>query len=210
MANIKEQCRQCRREGEKLFLKGDRCFSQKCAIFRRSYAPGIHGMASARKKMSDYGVQLREKQKVKRIYGVLETQFRNYYKKAEKKEGLTGEVLLQLLEMRLDNIVYRMGFASSRRLAKQLVGHGHFVINGKKINVPSYQTKAGDKIIVKKSSEKNIYFTNLKKEKKEGKEECPWLLVDLPKLKGEVKNIPLREDLDPNINEHFIVELYSK
>lgn len=208
MANIKEQCRQCRREGEKLFLKGERCYTQKCAVFRRSYAPGIHGLASARKKTSDYGVQLRAKQKVKRIYGVLEKQFRNYYEKADSKQGLTGEVLLQLLEMRLDNVVYRMGFASSRRLAKQIVGHGHFTVNAKKVDVPSYSVKVGDKIEVKKSSQKNSYFTEIVK-KKPG-EEVSWVLADLSKLKGEVKSLPEREDIDPNINEQLIVELYSK
>ncbi len=208
MAKIKEQCRQCRREGEKLFLKGDKCYSQKCPVARRTYAPGMHGLSSARRKISDYGTQLRAKQKVKRIYGVLEEQFRNYYKKAEKKHGLTGEVLLQLLEMRFDNIVYRMGFASSRRLARQLIKHGHFTVNGRKVDIPSYEVKSGDKIEVKKSKQTNNYFQELAK-KKEG-QEVSWLLVDPAKLRGEVKGIPLREDLDPNINEQLIVELYSK
>jgi len=209
MANIKEQCRQCRREGEKLFLKGERCSSQKCAIFRRSYAPGIHGLASARRKTSDYGMQLRAKQRVKRIYGVLERQFRNYYEKADgNKQGLTGELLLKFLEMRLDNVVYRMGFAPSRRMAKQLVGHGHFTVNGKKVDIPSYPTKAGDKIEVKKSSQKSSYFTEV--QKKKAGEEVSWVLVDLSKLKGEVKSVPEREEIDPNINEQLIVELYSK
>lgn len=208
MAKIQEQCRQCRREGEKLFLKGERCYSQKCSVFRRSYAPGIHGLASARKKTSEYGVQLRAKQKVKRIYGVLERQFRNYYKKAEGKKGLTGELLLQILEMRLDNTIYRMNFASSRRQAKEMVGHGHFTVNGKKVDVPSYEVKPGDKIEVRKSSRTNKYFSEVSKRKI--KEEVSWLLVDLAKMKGEVKAIPMREELDPNINEQLIVELYSK
>ncbi len=208
MAKIQEQCRQCRREGEKLFLKGERCSSQKCAVFRRSYAPGIHGLASGRRKMSDYGIQLREKQKVKRIYGVLEKQFRNYYKKAERKRGLTGELLLQTLEMRLDNVVYRMGFAPSRRTAKQIVGHGHFTVNSKKVDVPSYELKAGDKLEVKKSSQKNPYFSRMKDKK--DTIEISWLIVDLAKLRGEVKSVPAREDLDPNIQEQLIVELYSK
>ena len=208
MAKIKEQCRQCRREGEKLFLKGDKCYSQKCPVVRRTYAPGMHGLSSARRKISDYGTQLRAKQKVKRIYGVLEEQFRNYYKKAEKKHGLTGEVLLQLLEMRFDNIVYRMGFASSRRLARQLIKHGHFTVNGRKVDIPSYEVKPGDKIEVKKSKQTNNYFQELAKKKEV--QEASWLLVDPAKLKGEVKGIPLREDLDPNINEQLIVELYSK
>ncbi len=208
MAKIQEQCRQCRREGEKLFLKGERCYSQKCSVFRRSYAPGIHGLSSARKKVSEYGVQLRAKQKVKRIYGVLERQFVNYYKKAEGKQGLTGELLLQALEMRLDNIVYRMNFAASRRQAKELVGHGHFTVNGKKVDVPSYEVKPGDKIEVRKSSQKSKYFSELSKTK--AKEEVSWLLVDLAKMKGEVKAVPMREELDPNINEQLIVELYSK
>ena len=208
MAKIKEQCRQCRREGEKLFLKGDKCYSQKCPVVRRTYAPGMHGLSSARRKISNYGTQLRAKQKVKRIYGVLEEQFRNYYKKAEKKHGLTGEVLLQLLEMRFDNIVYRMGFASSRRLARQLIKHGHFTVNGRKVDIPSYEVKPGDKIEVKKSKQTNNYFQELAKKKEV--QEASWLLVDPAKLKGEVKGIPLREDLDPNINEQLIVELYSK
>lgn len=208
MAKIDEQCRQCRREGEKLFLKGERCFSQKCSVFKRSYAPGIHGMTSARKKTSDYGTQLRAKQKVKRIYGILEGQFRNYYERAERKQGLTGELLLKFLEMRLDNVVYKMGFASSRRLSRQLVGHGHFTVNGKKVDVPSYGVKLGDKIEVKKSSQKNSYFTEISKKK--DKEEAPWVLADLSKLKGEVKAMPEREDIDPSINEQLIVELYSK
>jgi len=208
MANIKEQCRQCRREGEKLFLKGERCDSQKCAIFRRAYAPGIHGLASGRKKMSDYGIQLREKQKVKRIYGVLEKQFRNYYADAEKRKGLTGELLLKNLETRMDNVVYRMGFAPSRRTAKQIVGHGHFTVNGKKIDVPSYQVKAGDKIEVKKSSQGNAYFSKVKDKK--DKNEINWFLVELSKLRGEIRSLPERDDMDPNINEQLIVELYSK
>lgn len=208
MANIKEQCRQCRREGEKLFLKGERCDSQKCAIFRRSYAPGIHGLASARKKTSDYGVQLRAKQKVKRIYGVLEKQFRTYYEKADAAQGLTGELLLKSLEMRLDNVVYRMGFASSRRLAKQLVGHGHFTVNGKKVDIPSYATRPGDKLEVKKTSQKNAYFAEIAKKK--SNDGVTWVISDLSKLKGEVRAIPEREEIDPNINEQLIVELYSK
>ncbi|RJO60027.1 30S ribosomal protein S4 [candidate division WS5 bacterium] len=208
MAKIQEQCRQCRREGEKLFLKGERCNSQKCAVFRRTYAPGIHGLASGRRKSSDYGIQLREKQKVKRIYGILEGQFRNYYEKADAKQGLTGEILLKFLEMRLDNIVYRMGLAPSRRLARQLVGHGHFTVNGKGVNIPSYEVKAGDKIEVKKSSQGNSYFSEIKKKKE--KSEASWVLVDLAKLKGEVKSVPEREELDPNIQEQLIVELYSK
>jgi small subunit ribosomal protein S4 len=208
MAKTKEQCRQCRREGDKLFLKGERCNSQKCSFFRRSYAPGIHGLSSGRRKSSDYGVQLREKQKVKRIYGILEKQFRNYYEKSETKKGLTGEVLLKTLEMRLDNVIYRMGFTSSRRLARQLVGHGHFTVNGKRVDVPSYEVKAGDKIGVKKSSQGNSHFTEIKKKK--DKNEISWILADLTKLKGEVKSVPEREDIDPNINEQLIVELYSK
>ena len=208
MAKIKEQCRQCRREGEKLFIKGEKCYSQKCPVVRRAYAPGVHGLASARKKVSEYGTQLRAKQKVKRIYGVLEEQFRNYYKKAEGKQGLTGEVLLQLLEMRFDNVVYRMGFATSRRLARQLIKHGHFTVNGKKVDIPSFELKPGDKIEVKKSKQSNNYFKEIVKKKEN--QESLWLMADIAKLKGEVKGIPQREDIDPNINEQLIVELYSK
>lgn len=198
-------CRLCRREGQKLFLKGERCYSPKCAIEKRNYAPGQHGQS--RKKVSEYGLQLREKQKAKRFYGVLETQFRNYFDKAAKKKGMTGENLLIMLETRLDNAVFRMGFASSRKEARQLVRHGHFVVNGEKQNIPSFPVKAGDAIKVKEKSASSPKF----KEIKDMSISVPaWITVDVEKLEGKVVAMPRREDIDTPIAEHLIVELYSK
>jgi small subunit ribosomal protein S4 len=198
-------CRLCRREGQKLFLKGERCYSTKCALEKRNYAPGQHGQS--RKKMSEYGLQLREKQKAKRFYGVLETQFRNLFDKAAKKKGMTGENLLIMLESRLDNVVFRMGFASSRKEARQLVTHGHFTVNGKKVDIPSFEVKAGDVIKVKEKSTSSPKF----KEIKEMTISVPsWITVDVDKLEGKVVALPKREDIDTPIEEHLIVELYSK
>ena len=198
-------CKLCRREGQKLFLKGERCYSSKCAIERRNYAPGQHGQA--RKKQSEYGTQLREKQKAKRFYGVQETQFRNLYAKAEKKHGKTGENLMILLETRLDNFVFRLGFASSRKEARQLLTHGHFTVNGKKADIPSMEVKAGDVIAVKEKSQSSPKF----KEVKEMAITVPaWMTVDVEKLEGKVIAVPRREEIDTPIAEHLIVELYSK
>lgn len=198
-------CRLCRREGQKLFLKGERCYSPKCAIEKRNYAPGQHGQS--RKKVSEYGLQLREKQKAKRFYGVLETQFRNYFEKAAKKKGITGENLLIMLETRLDNAVFRMGFASSRKEARQLVRHGHFTVNGAKQNIPSFTVTAGDTIKVKEKSASSPKF----KEIKDMSISVPsWITVDVEKLEGKVVAMPRREDIDTPIAEHLIVELYSK
>lgn len=198
-------CRLCRREGQKLFLKGERCYSPKCAIERRNYAPGQHGQN--RKKMSDYGTQLREKQKTKRFYGMQETQFRNLFDKASRKKGITGENLLILLESRLDNVVFRLGFASSRKEARQLVTHNHFTVNGKKVNIPSYEVKAGDVIKVKEKSTNSPKF----KEVKEMSITVPsWLTVDVEKLEGKVVSLPTRSEIDTPVAEHLIVELYSK
>lgn len=198
-------CRLCRREGQKLFLKGERCYSTKCALEKRNYAPGQHGQS--RKKMSEYGLQLREKQKAKRFYGVLETQFRNLFDKAAKKKGMTGENLLIMLESRLDNAVFRMGFASSRKEARQLVTHGHFTVNGRKVDIPSFEVKAGDVIKVKEKSTSSPKF----KEIKEMTISVPsWITVDVDKLEGKVVALPKREDIDTPIEEHLIVELYSK
>lgn len=198
-------CRLCRREGQKLFLKGERCYSTKCALEKRNYAPGQHGQS--RKKMSDYGLQLREKQKAKRFYGLLETQFRNLFDKAAKKKGMTGENLLVMLETRLDNTVFRMGFASSRKEARQLVTHAHFTVNGKKVDIPSFEVKAGDVIKVKEKSANSPKF----KEIKDMAISVPsWLTVDVDKLEGKVVALPKREDIDTPIEEHLIVELYSK
>ncbi len=198
-------CRLCRREGQKLFLKGERCYSTKCALEKRNYAPGQHGQS--RKKISEYGLQLREKQKAKRFYGLLETQFRNLFDKAAKRKGMTGENLLIMLESRLDNVVFRMGFASSRKEARQLVNHGHFTVNGKKVDIPSFEVKAGDVIKVKEKSTSSPKF----KEIKEMTISVPsWITVDVDKLEGKVVALPKREDIDTPIEEHLIVELYSK
>ena len=199
-------CRLCRREGQKLFLKGERCYSTKCAVDRRSYAPGQHGQ-SRRVKITEYGLQLREKQKAKRFYGLMEAQFRNYFDKASKKAGLTGENLLIMLETRLDNVVFRMGFASSRKEARQLVTHNHFTVNGKKVNIPSYQVSAGDVIKVREKSASSPKF----KEIRDMSISTPsWISVDTDKLEGKVLSLPLREEIDTPVAEHLIVELYSK
>ncbi len=199
-------CRLCRREGIKLYLKGDRCYSDKCAIVRRPTAPGQHGQG--RRKASEYGIQLREKQKARRIYGVLEKQFARYFEMAERMKGITGENLLQLLERRLDNVVYRLGFASSRAQARQLVRHGHITVNGKRVNIPSYLTNVGEVIAVKEKSTALEHFKAVKENA--GKAVVPWLQVDHEKLEGTVIALPSREDIDVPIQEHLIVELYSR
>ncbi len=198
-------CKLCRREGEKLFLKGDRCYSSKCAMERKNYAPGMH--TNLRKKQSDYATQLREKQKTKRFYGLSETQFRNLFDKADKKSGITGENLLVMLETRLDNVVFRLGFASSRKEARQLVTHGHFTINGKKATIPSMEVKEGDVVAIKAKSCDSPKF----KEIKDMEITVPaWLSVDTDKLEGKVLALPTREQIDAPVAEHLIVELYSK
>ncbi len=199
-------CRLCRREGQKLFLKGERCYSTKCAMERRNFPPGQHGQGR-RSKISEYGIQLREKQKAKRFYGLQETQFRNLFEKAARKQGKTGENLLIALETRLDNVVFRLGFASSRKEARQLVVHGHFTVNGKKVDVPSYTVQPGDVIKVKERSTSSPKF----KEVKEMAITVPsWITVDVSKLEGNIVTIPTREEIDTPIAEHLIVELYSK
>lgn len=198
-------CRLCRREGQKLFLKGERCYSGKCAMDKRPYAPGQHGQG--RKKASDYGLQLREKQKAKRFYGVLETQFRNYFEKAARKPGITGENLLVMLETRLDNAVFRLGMGASRKEARQLITHGHFTVNGKKVDIPSYAVKPGDVIKVKEKSFSSPKF----KEMREMSVTVPaWLSVDIDKLEGKIISYPRREEIDVPVKEQLIVELYSK
>ena len=198
-------CRLCRREGQKLFLKGDRCYSGKCSLDLRKTVPGQHGQG--RSKISDYGLQLREKQKAKRFYGLQETQFRNLFDKAARKSGITGENLLILLETRLDNVVFRLGFASSRKEARQLVNHGHFQVNGKKVNIPSYAVKPGDVIKVKEKSTNSPKF----KEVKEMSITVPsWVAVDVEKLEGKILSVPTRAEIDTPVAEHLIVELYSK
>ena len=200
-------CKLCRREGKKLYLKGDRCTSGKCAIDRRSTAPGQHG--ATRKKTGEYGLQLREKQATRRYYGVLEKQFKNYYEEAARKEGMTGENLLVLLERRLDNTVYRMGMAESHKEARQLVLHAHFTLNGKKVNIPSLLVKPGDVIAVKESSRSGAKFKAIA-ESLETKTAPKWLDVDKSALSAKVIAFPAREDIDFDFNEQLIVELYSK
>jgi len=200
-------CRLCRREGKKLFLKGERCLTGKCALDRRSSRPGQHGAAT--KKMREYGIQMREKQATKRYYGVLESQFANYYEEANRKEGMTGENLICLLERRLDNVVYRMGFASSHKEARQLVLHGHFTLNGKKVNIPSLIVKAGDVIAVKESSRDSVKFKALA-ESAATANAPKWLEVKADDMRATVLNLPAREDVDFDFNEQLIVEFYSK
>ena len=200
-------CRICRREAEKLFLKGDRCYTEKCAIERRQYPPGQHGQR--RSKLSDYGVQLREKQKVRKIYGLLEKQFRTAFGRAERKKGVTGEVLLQLLESRLDNVVYRMGFAPNRNSARQLVTHGHFLVNGRKVDIASFAVRVGDVVELKEAS-RNIVLINDNISKMEHRGVPVWLEMDFQSFKGKVTQVPTREDIQLTANEQLIVELYSK
>lgn len=200
-------CRLCRRENMELFLKGDRCYTDKCAIKRRNYAPGQHGQG--RTKTSDYGVQLREKQKVKRLYGLLEKQFRSYFERADRMKGVTGENLLSLLERRLDNVVYRLGFASSRAEARQLVRHGHFVLNGRKATIPSMQIKAGDAIELREKS-RAVASINEALDAVVRRGIPQWLELERDAFKGIVKTVPVREDIATPIQEQLIVELYSK
>jgi small subunit ribosomal protein S4 len=200
-------CRICRREGQKLFLKGDRCYTDKCAVTRRAYAPGQHGQG--RKKLSGYGLQLREKQKARRYYGVLEGQFRHYFELANKKAGVTGENLLAILESRLDNVVYRLGFGTSRPEARQLVRHGHFTVNGKRVNIPSYLISANDVIAVCEKSKSNSRINEIL-DVTSGRSVPEWLSYDADKMQGTVLTYPKREDIDLPVMEHLIVELYSK
>jgi small subunit ribosomal protein S4 len=200
-------CRLCRREGMKLFLKGTRCETEKCAFERRGYAPGQHGQR--RKKDTEYGLQLREKQKVKRIYGLFERQFRRYFSIAARKKGVTGETLLQLLEQRLDNTIYRMGFAESRRQARQIVRHGMILVNGKKVDIPSYNLKAGDKISILEKFKENVGLKrSLEMLQKRGVPE--WLEVDTGTLSGTFKKVPTKDEIALPVQEQLIVELYSK
>lgn len=204
-------CRLCRREGGKLFLKGDRCYKPSCAIEKRgTQPPGMHGATARRKVLVGYGQQLREKQKVKRIYFILEKQFRNYFEKASNQKGITGENLLFLLERRLDNVVYRAGFSTSRRQARQLVNHGHIQVNGKKVDIPSFQVKQGDIVTVKDTSHKNPHIEGAW-QTAAGRGRPIWISqVDGADMSASVSALPRREDIDPNINEQLIVELYSK
>jgi small subunit ribosomal protein S4 len=202
------RCRMCRRAGMKLFLKGARCYTDKCAIERRAYAPGEHGK-SRRIKETNYGVQLREKQKARRMYGVLERQFRNYFEKAAESKGVTGEVLLQMLERRLDNVVYRLGFAVNRSQARQLVRHGHLLVNGRKVDIPSFLVKPGDEVVVREKSRKLLVIVN-SLEARKGQTSPEWLELSPERLAGRVLNVPSRGSIPTPVNEQLIVELYSK
>jgi small subunit ribosomal protein S4 len=202
-------CKLCRREGMKLFLKGERCLSDKCSVDRRTYPPGQHGPNPRRRKPSDYSLQLREKQKVKRIYGIMEAQFRNYYRRAARTKGKTGEMLLGMLESRLDNAVYRLGFAPSRAAARQLVRHRHFKVNSRIVDIPSYQVRAGDVIEVKERS-RNLGLIQEAMKRFGRRVEPTWLTLDKAKMAGQVVQTPTRSDVDLEINEQLIVELYSR
>ena len=200
-------CRLCRREGEKLFLKGDRCYTEKCAVDRRSYPPGQHGQG--RHKVSEYGLHLREKQKLRRIYGVLERQFERYYDRASRQKAITGENLLRILELRLDNIVYRMGFAASRSQARQLVLHEHIAVNGRKVDIPSYEVEVGDVITVRGNS-RNMQLIKDNAEAAQGRSVPEWLEVNLEQMEGKILAVPTREQMDISVQEHLIVEFYSR
>jgi len=210
MARYREAvCKLCRREGEKLFLKGARCQSAKCSFEKKGYVPGQHGKNRRVRKMSDYGIQLREKQKIKRYYGLLESQFRGVYQKANKKKGITSENMLKMLETRLDNVVFRLGLAPSRVAARQLVRHRHLQVNGRMVDIPSFQVKAGDEIQVREKSRKMEVFHESMKRIKDGKQ-LSWLSLDKAGLKGTLVEIPSRVDIPVTFNENLVVELYSK
>ena len=200
-------CRLCRREGVKLYLKGERCYTDKCAIDRRGYAPGQHGQG--RKRTSEYGLQLREKQKARRVYGVLEKQFHAYYEQAARRKGITGDRLLALLETRLDNVVYRLGFAASRPEARQLVKHGHFMVNGRRVDIPSYQLKVGETVSLREKSALSPKFKELL-EATEGKTVVAWLERDTVARTGRVVRLPAREEIDVPVSEQLIIEYYSR
>jgi small subunit ribosomal protein S4 len=199
-------CKLCRREGEKLYLKGERCYTPKCSIGKRAYAPGEHGQR--RKKMSEYGIQLREKQKLRRIYGILERQFSGYFVMAEHKKGITGENLLQILESRLDNVIYRLGLGVSRKEARQLVRHGHFLVNGKRVNIPSFLVKTGDVITIKESSLGSVKIKNNLQDA--GSSLPEWIDYDANTQTAKINALPNREQIDIPVQEHLIVELYSR
>lgn len=200
-------CRLCRREGLKLYLKGDRCYTPKCSVERRAYAPGQHGQG--RKKVSEYGLQLREKQKARRMYGILEGQFRRYFEKAERQKGITGENLLRLLERRLDNVIYRLGFGSSRSESRQLVRHGHFTVNGRKVNIPSFMVRVGDVIAVRDKSKESPRIKELLE--RAGERTPPaWLELEADQARARVVDLPTRDQIDAPVQEHLIVELYSR
>lgn len=202
------KCKKCRREGEKLYLKGEKCLGPKCPVVRRSYAPGQHGPTS-RKRLTPFGVQLREKQKAKRLYGLMEKQFSNYFKKASTKPGDTGVFLKQFLELRLDNVVYKLGLAKSRRMARQMISHGMFLVNGKLVNIPSYQVRPGDLLSIKETKDSKKVFTDIKE--RALKHETPaWLSLDPKEMKGKVLNRPSAEEVEQGFNSKLIIEFYSR
>lgn len=202
-------CRLCRREGVKLFLKGERCYTSKCALDRKNYAPGQHGQQQQRRKLSNYGVQLREKQKLRRIYGLNEQQFLNYFTKAASQKGATGENFLVLLERRLDNVIFRLGLATSRSAARQIVRHGHVTVDGQKVNIPSYQVRVGQVVSLKDKSKTKQYFVDMAENAK-NKTAPKWLEADYEKVGGKVVSLPAREDIDTQVDELLVVEFYSK
>ena len=202
-------CRLCRREGMKLYLKGDRCYSRKCGIERRQYPPGQHGQSRRPTKLKPYGIQLREKQKLRRVYRVLERQFRNYVAEAERRKGVTGENIMQLLEMRLDNVVYRLGLASSRNQARQFVSHGHILVNGRRVTIPSYQTRVGEAIEVASGS-KQMPAIIRAVDSTGGRALPPWLAFDASAMKGQILAAPARDEIDTDVQESLIVEFYSR
>ena len=203
-------CKLCRREGQKLFLKGDRCLGPKCAIETKNFPPGEHGRkATFRRKVSDFGMQLREKQKARRVYGIMEKQFRRYFREASRRKGLTGATLLAILESRLDNVVYRLGFADSRAQARQLVRHGHFAVNGRRTNIPSFQVSPGDVIMVDGTSSSKTYFKERSQVLQDRPKVPEWLSLDASTMKGSVLNVPSREDIEIPLNEQLIVEYYN-
>lgn len=210
MARIQDKCRLCRRAGEKLFLKGDRCLSPKCAMVRRPTPPGAHGATARPRSGSEYGRQLAMKQRIKRIYGVMERQFRNHFEEAKKRQGIVGNELLSRLERRLDNAVYRLGFASSRALARQLVSHKAFSVNGKRMNIPSFEIKPGDVIFVKPGKREKTYFKNLSETLKHKKDVPAWLSLDAEKLEGTIVSLPSKNDVEVNVDPQLVVEYYSK
>lgn len=207
--NLDSKCKLCRRAGEKLFLKGDRCLSPKCAMVRRPYAPGVHGQNPSRGR-SEFGRQLSMKQKIKRLYGVLERQFRHHFEESKLRQGATGDLLLQRLECRLDNVVYRLGFASSRTAARQLVGHKFFTVNGKRMNIPSYEMKVGDVVTLKTSKEEKTLTKNRIELLKNKKDVPHWLSLDADKLEGKILALPSREDVGISVDAQMVVEYYSK
>lgn len=204
---LESKCKLCRREGKKLFLKGARCYTDKCSYDRRPYPSGQHGQGKS--KFSEYGIRLREKQKIKRMYGILESQFSRYFKEADRMKGITGENLLQILETRLDNVIFKIGFATTRNEARQLVRHNHIIVNGKRVNIPSYQVKVGDEIELKEKS-KTLKKIQESMEISSRREQSGWLEVDKAKFKGIVKSLPARIDVDESIREQLIVEFYSR